>query len=318
MKQRKEEFKTFLDHNFGEYITDILLNKTTLSLNQGCSDNLYQGDLDKNKEQVLKLVEKSNHDEIKKFDWAFDFPGWIGTLDFAKVNVKDILVIGLEPHIGDKYEKDGEIIDRTVQTTYGLRETGESEYAELGEHLGNRRLWNNLNSIFNNNDDYYHTEKYINNQIDKDFFQRIYITDLSHFAIKGKAKKMLDVKIWPKIRNDNANEYISKTIELIRPKYIVSQGKDVSNFVNRLLKNEVNINPNWNNTHFSDVNFPYFEFFKINDMTGSSFEIIHIILPHLASGNTNNFWLPMKKTIRDPQMDKIRQKLKEFEILTQK
>jgi hypothetical protein len=304
MKQRKEEFKTFLDHNFGKYITDILLNKNTLSLNQGRSCDLYEGDEEKNKEQVLKLVEKSNHDEIKKFNWAFDFPGWIGELDFNKENVKDILVIGMEPHIGEG--------TRTAQVTYGLRETANNEFCELGEHLGNRRLWNNLNSLFNNNDNYYLEERYKNNQIDKDFFSQIYITDLAHFAVKGKAK---DAKItnWKKIRKENADRYISRTIELIRPKYIVSQGKDVSNYINKLLRNQEKTNFEWNSSCFSDNRFPNFKCFKVNDN-----DIIHIILPHLASGNTNNYWLPKQKESRDPKMDKLRNQLKEFKILSQK
>lgn len=307
----KEEFKKFLKDSFGKHITEALLDEEKMSLIKGKAEELYHGDICLNNEKVLSLVKNETFKSVvDNNNWAFDFPGWIGALDFSKDNIKDIMVIGMEPHIGKG--------DRTAQVTYGLRETGESEYAELGEHLGNRRLWNNLNSVFNNNDDYYHKEKYLNNQIDNDFFNRIYITDLAHFAIKGKAKETSDVKIWPKIREENANKYISKTIELIRPKYIISQGKDVSNFVNRLLKNEVNNNPNWNGSHFSDVNFPYFEFFKINDIKGSSIKIIHIILPHLASGNTNNFWLPKQKVIRDPQMEKIRENLKEFEILTQK
>jgi uracil-DNA glycosylase len=303
--KNEQKFREFLNQSFGEHITNQLLDKNALALNKGEARVLYNGDMDINKNQVLNLVNKSFHDVINNNNWAFDFPGWIGSLDFTKDNVKDILVVGMEPHIGEGF--------RTVQVTYGLRETTENEFTELDEHLGNRRLWNNLNSVLNNNDDYYHKEKYSINQIDKDFFKQIYITDLSHFAIKGKAKEMLDLKIWPKIREENANKYISKTIELIRPKYVISQGKVVSKFVTKVLKNEGNRNENWNSSHYIDSKFPYLEYFNINEN-----KIIHIVLPHLASGNTNNFWLPKNKEIRDPKMDKIRNELKEFEILIQK
>lgn len=299
VKQREEDFKTFLDHNFGEHITDFLLNKNTLSINQGSSENLYHGNLDLNKKQILKLVNQNYKETIEKEDWAFDFPGWLGSLDFKKDNVKDILVIGMEPHIGKG--------NRTAQVTYGLRETEDNQYSELGEHIGNRRLWNNLNSVFNNNDDYYHKEKYSNNQIDNDFFNRIYITDLAHFAIKGKAKEA-NITNWKNIREKNANQYISETIKLIRPKYIVSQGKDVSNFINKLFQNKENISPEWNNATFSDSKYPYFKHFKLNDNN-----IVHIILPHLASGNTNSFWLPKQKELRDPKMNDLRNQLNEFE-----
>lgn len=305
----EKEFRKFLDKNFGKHITEKLFDSDTLSLKKGCKENLYQGNLKLNNEKVLKLVKKSNHDEINKYDWAFDFPGWIGALDFSKENVKDILVIGMEPHIR-KLDKNG--VNRTAQVTYGLRETDENKFCELGEHLGNRRLWNNLNSVFNNNEDYYSNEKYFNNQIDKDFFKRIYITDLSHFAVKGQASEA-NISGWNKIREENANKYISRTIEFIRPKYIVSQGQKVSNYIDKLLQNNENINQKWECKHYPNSNYSNFKYFEVNKN-----KIIHIILPHLASGNTNSFWLPKQKVIRDPQMEKIRENLKEFEILTQK
>jgi hypothetical protein len=319
MKQRKEEFKTFLDHNFGKYITDILLNKTTLSLNQGCSDDLYQGDLDKNKEQVLKLVEKSNHDEIKKFDWAFDFPGWIGTLDFSKENVKDILVIGMEPHIGEGC--------RTAQVTYGLRETFENEFCELGEYRSNRILWNNLKSLFSNDSKYYSESDFKENKIDREFLQRIYITDLSHFAVKGNAKEIQNVLNWKEIREENAKRYISETINLIKPKFIVSQGNEVANFIDNYFKDYCKgdeMKPDEFNIEKSPryVNFPHFKSYEYKSNL-----FIHLKLPHLASGLTNGFWLPNTKNVteeknkirtekRELKMKEIRKKLNDFEILT--
>lgn len=306
----KEKFREFLNKNFGVHNSEALLDKKTLSLNKGTAKKLYEGDLDLNIEQVLKLVCKSHHTEIKKYDWAFDFPGWIGTLDFAKVNVKDILVIGMEPHIGDEYEKDGEIIDRTVQTTYGLRETGESEYSELSEHLGNRMLWNNLNSIFNNNDELYNIDNYKNN-LDPEFLRRIYITDMSQFAVKGLAKKA-NIANWKKIREDNAEKYIVRTINFIMPKYIISQGNAVANFIDRILidnKQIEELKPTeflvGRNTRYK--NFPHFKSYELN-----SNKIIHIRLPHLASGLTNGFWLPNNLMERRPKMDEIRMQLENF------
>jgi hypothetical protein len=306
----EKEFRAFLDENFGTHNTKALLDQKKLSLNKGTAKELYEGNLDQNTEQVLKLVCESHHTEIKKYDWAFDFPGWIGTLDFTKVNVKDILVIGMEPHIGDEYEKDGEIIDRTVQTTYGLRETEEYEYSELSEYLGNRMLWNNLNSIFNNNDELYTMDNYKNN-LDPEFLKRIYITDMSQFAVKGLAKQA-NIANWRKIREDNAEKYIVRTINFIMPKYIISQGNAVANFIDRILidnKQIEELKPTeflvGRNTRYK--NFPNFKSYELN-----SNKIIHIRLPHLASGLTNGFWLPNNLLERRPKMDEIRKQLENF------
>jgi hypothetical protein len=277
----EKEFKEFLNKKFGEHITNKLLDKNKLSLNKGESVYLYNGDLEENKKKVIELVESKYHEKINENEWAFDFPGWIGELDFTKVNVKEILVIGMEPHIGEG--------GRTAQVTYGLRETADNEFSELGEHLGNRRLWNNLNAIFNNDDNKYYYEDTYKKPLDldfKDFLEKIYITDMSHFAIKGTVKKTIAFKDWKNIRTENAINYISETITLIRPKFIVSQGRKVADFINE---------------NFGFAKEKDFEYFRKNKDG-----IYHVILPHLASGNTNNFWFPKNPEKREPNIDKIK------------
>ena len=283
----EKEFKEFLNKNFGEHITTKLLNDNKLSLKKGDANNIYNGDLEGNKKKVIELVESEYHEKINENDWAFDFPGWIGELDFTKVNVKEILVIGMEPHIGEG--------GRTAQVTYGLRETADNDFSELGEHLGNRRLWNNLNAVFNNDDSKYYNEETYKKPLDldfKNFLEKIYITDMSHFAIKGTVKKTIAFKDWNNIRSKNATNYISETITLIKPKFIVSQGSKVTGFINK-----------------------NFDFAKDGDLTffrKNQDGIYHIILPHLASGNTNNFWFPKNPEKREPNIDKIK---KQFDKL---
>jgi hypothetical protein len=297
----KEKFREFLNNNFGEHITDALLESENLKLRKGNAKELYECSLDQNKEQVLKLVNENQSEAIIKNRWAFDFPGWIGTLDIKKENVKDILVIGMEPHIG---EIDNEGVNRTAQVTYGLRETGNLEYKELAEYFPNKMLWNNLNSIFGKNDQY----------DDRDFLERIYITDMCHFAVKGKVTETYEIKNWSKIREQNAEKYILETINFIKPKYIVSQSNPVADFVDRYLLQQGTLINEWNPQMFSDElkgsyrNFPNFKNIEFNKK-----KIIHIRLPHLASGNTNRFWLPKQPEKRNPKMKEIREKLKEFE-----
>ena len=174
------EFREFLEKIYGKHITNVLLEKDYLTLKKGDAEKLYHGDLEKNKCQVVDLLHKLNHTEdfIKQNEWAFDFPGWIGTLDLSQDNVKDILVIGMEPHIGNG--------QRTAQVTYGLRETADNEFSDLD----NVWLLNNLKNIFTENSEYYPLEKFKKNPIAKEFLNRIYITDMSPFAIKGSANQM--------------------------------------------------------------------------------------------------------------------------------
>ncbi len=283
----EKEFRDFLNEKFGEHITNKLLDKNQLSLNKGATNNIYNGALEENKKKVIELVGSKYHEKIYENDWAFDFPGWIGELDFSKVNVKEILVIGMEPHIGAG--------NRTAQVTYGLRETADNEFCELGEHLGNRRLWNNLNAVFNKDDRKYYSEDTYKKPLDldfKNFLEKIYITDMSHFAIKGTVKKTIAFKDWKNIRTENAINYISETITLIRPKFIVSQGSKVADFINE---------------NFGFAKDDDFTFFRKNQDG-----IYHIILPHLASGNTNNFWFPKNPEKREPNINEIK---KEFDKL---
>jgi len=323
----EKEFREFLDRNFGEHITKKLFDRDTLSLKKGCSETLYKGSIQENNKYViekcvkedLKIITKKGVDS-STINWAFDFPGWIGTLDFSKENVKDILVIGMEPHIGEGF--------RTAQVTYGLRETFENEFCELGEYRSNRILWNNLKSLFSNDSKYYTESDFKENKIDREFLELIYITDLSHFAVKGNANEIQNILNWKEIREENAKKYISETINLIKPKFIVSQGNAVANFIDNYFSEnctgemkpkEFNIE---NNPRY--VNFPHFKCYESN-----STQFIHLQLPHLASGLTNGFWLPNTKNAteeknkirtekRELKMKEIREKLKEFEILTQK
>lgn len=322
----KKDFREFLDENFGVHITDKLFDRDTLSLKKGFTETLYKGSLQENNKYVIDELVGINKIKTKEgidsstINWAFDFPGWIGPLNFSKDNVKDILVIGMEPHIGEGF--------RTAQVTYGLRETFENEFCELGEYRSNRILWNNLKSLFSNESKYYMESDFKDNKIDREFLERIYITDLSHFAVKGNANEIQNVLNWKEIREENAKKYISETIDLIKPKFIVSQGNEVANFIDNYFRDyckKDEMKPDDFNIEKSPryVNFPHFKSYEYK-----SNQFIHLKLPHLASGLTNGFWLPNTKNAteknkirtekRDLKMKEIREKLKEFEILTQK
>ena len=301
MKNNQKEFISFLTTYFGKKITENLIDLEKVSIKKGNAKDLYQINSEEILKQVFNLKTKISNDIIQNNKWAFDFPGWIGELDFKKKHTKEILVIGMEPHIG---EKDNNGISRTAQVTYGLRETDDFIYSELDEYTPNKQLWNNLNGIFGIDSDYKNRE----------FLEKIYITDMCHFAVKGKVTETYLIKNWNKIRTANASSYISETIEHIKPKYIISQSTPVSNFVENHLSNTSTLLDEFSPNIFSKElrgkmrNFPNFK--KFSSLNS---DIIHIRLPHLASGQTNHFWLPKQIDKRNLKLSELKLKLSEFE-----
>lgn len=301
MQDNRKEFVTFLKTFFGEEITKKLIDLESLSLKKGDAKDLYQINSQIILKQVLKLNPDIHKEIIENNKWAFDFPGWIGELNFDKKYTKEILVIGMEPHIG---EKDNNGVKRTAQVTYGLRETDNYLYSELDEYTPNKQLWNNLNGIFGVSEDFKN----------RDFLEKIYITDLCHFAVKGKVSETYSIKNWPKIRIKNASSYISETIKHIKPKYIISQSSPVSDFVENFMHKTSKLTNEFSSDIFSKElrgkmkNFPNFKKFSYPNN-----EIIHIRLPHLASGQTNHFWLPKQIEKRNLKLNELKLKLSEFE-----
>jgi hypothetical protein len=258
----------FFKNKYGEDVYEALVEgESVLNLKKGNSENLYgRNAISENIPESLLSKELKS-----KYEWAFDFPGWIGGLKNEPQSInKEIMIIGLEPHIEAW----------TFQVVYGLRETALGEYKDLNN--GNcKNLWENLNKIF--------TEK---NEIEDDFLKKLYITDLCHFAPKGKAFQIKEIKNWKEIRKQCATKYLSDEISLINPKFIVSHGVEAANIVaNKILK-EIAIPIKWkspkelkNELEFKYVNLPFISKYEFKGK-----DLFHIGVPHLASGFTKNFW----------------------------
>ncbi|MBK9014515.1 MAG: hypothetical protein IPM82_10745 [Saprospiraceae bacterium] len=95
-------FRQFFYEKYGEAITDDLIDPN-FRLRM---ENIKPRGRAKNivKAQMQQLVEKRllSEKDFKTFDWwAFDFPGWIGGMDFEKERLKEVMIIQLEPHIKD-------------------------------------------------------------------------------------------------------------------------------------------------------------------------------------------------------------------------
>lgn len=288
---RKGKYVDLLKEKFGDEVLKSMLDFENMKLNFGSAEERYS------KINTKEIIKEFYPEVSFDVDWAFDFPSWIGSLDFSKPNVKDIMVIGMEPHV--RNEK------ISFQATYGLRETAPNEFKELSNgnkplsNGNNPRLWNNLNALFGSSEDYEN----------RDFLSKFYVTDLSHFAVSGKAKEVNKIKGWPKTRNEIAKKFLKREIEVINPKYIVSQGNAVADFIDRMLDSwelEKNIQPQDFECGLLPERCKNTPAFKRYSLNGN--KTIHLRLPHIASGNGNYFWIPAKKNaeIRKARLQGIR------------
>lgn len=295
MKEKK--FRDLMNTKFGESITNSMLESSKLKLIKGHSDEVYKNDYSKeNIAKVIALIPEVYElkELIRKKNWAFDFPGWIGELNFEKSSVKEILIIGMEPHIGGRY----------YQATYGLRETSENAFGELDEFKPNSMLWKNISELFNQKNGYHNPK----------FLEKIYITDMAHFAIKGKADEMKSFPKWNKVRADIAEKYLVDEIELINPKYIISQGNDVAKFIEKKILSKIGKETKRKTTKDFRTELPSkcktspeFIKYEVNNC-----ELIHLKLPHVGSPNSNYFWTPAQIENRKKRLSGIAEELKEF------
>ncbi len=255
--------KNFLERKFGEKIVTILYD-------QDQSD--YEVDAltlkkEESQEILIKLNTAANkkiiEDEIiKKFTWAFDFPGYTG-----KFGPRKYMVIGLEPHIEKRNFQKTYDID-TIAKNYDIHvKNGNCAGGCL--NVGNSwKLWKRLIEL---------TSAPINSIEDWDkFFLQFYITDLCHFAPKGKANKIEEIgkNKWKKIRSNVAGQFLKDEILFVKPELIISHGREVAISVGEILK-----------TFDKSMKLPQFIDTQVNGK-----KIKHVAIGHLASGSANPWW----------------------------
>lgn len=151
--------------------------------------------------------------------WSIDFPSWIGNFDEHKG--KQFMVIGAEPHIHFEY----------LQTVYGFH----------NEHSTNTYIENH-HPLF----------KYLSNILAYKFhitkeeaLNECYLTDLfplSPYRGNGvsvgsvdKIQALIGAEDWFKIRFKYAKRNLAEEIQNVRPKLIITQGKEVLSEVLNIL-----------------------------------------------------------------------------------
>jgi hypothetical protein len=241
----KQKTLNFFYQKFGKEITERLLDKD-LVLDRGKISIHKEKDLSGTHPtvsvQMEKLIElgclsKEDFENQNIKGWAFDFPGWIGALNVDKPSFKDIMIIGLEPHVDNNdFQIVYELADRTRKPTFTVRNNEIFCDGSSKPHV----MWSNAVKILSSDNQY--TEIFTNNnqEVLYEVLNKIYITDLCHFAPMGNANKIKNLK-WKGsngIRTKTAEKFLLDEIRLINPKLIIAHGNDVINTLRSFLNTE--------------------------------------------------------------------------------
>jgi hypothetical protein len=288
-----EKFIHFLYKKYGKNITDKLTQENRLYAENIRVKNSSDQKLvvEHLKELVLTLGIDLEIEESSRF-WAFDFPGWIGELDFQREHVRKYMVIGLEPHI-ERFD---------FQITYGLSERTPLNNAERFKIRENNLIcceddsdiiWTNLFNLFANDK----VRKSVYEQKDiislMEFLNQFYITDLCHFAPQGKAKAIQSINKWSSIRFDVAHHFIQDEIALINPEIVVTQGIEVFKSIKEILN--INTSENYRIPVGKQT-------WNINVARKNKMKII--CLPHIGSQMIHRtFWMRYLNRVKDLLLD---------------
>jgi hypothetical protein len=242
----KKEFLSLFNEKYGEKVVKNLLDDKTFTL---IPQNIkpYESDPDGREAVVEQMSQLASFiDELKPlynkfYKFSFDFPGWIGTLD-----KKEIMIVGLEPHIEDYY----------YQICYGFSgidrfrivpANGKNDFRIRTIKPGNgnnkkyntNRLLDIMFRLFSNHIYKINHEIAANDNLKK-ILEKFYITDLFHFAPRGKASIINKLgNKWHRIRYEVSNSFLEKEICLINPKVIIAQGIASMNILKNIFINIV-------------------------------------------------------------------------------
>jgi len=291
INERETFFKDLIKQKFGDGIyknlcsDDLSLKPENLNLQEDYKKAVN--------DQIMHLSAKYFNSKLSKsLQWAFDFPGWLGKLDFNKENVKDIMIVGLEPHI----------IDRYYNIAYGLfedsgcpkiKKAGEDFKIELSDRAKDyrksaSRFWEIMLSVFANEE----TLKEIksgNGEVLIRELNRFYCTDLCYFTVQGDTSAIRQVPGWGNIRKIAASTFLFSEIKYIKPKLVVMQGGAGIFLFSEMLFN--NMNPETFNSKYRIEN----KYKNIPCYYRSDHNVLFI--PHSSTQN-GDFWRKHLKGLR--------------------
>lgn len=295
-----------LTEKFGQTICENLVNlDTTLNFNKIVKKGSATKEVDI---QMMELVNKglldSNYYNLYKNKWAFDFPGWIGKLNNENGRIRDYMIIQAEPHV--------EIFD--YQIVYEFAEKNyRNDFSIKNEKVKSntiRDIWTRTIKFLATDQEYEDIFSGKDLNVLYSILEKIYITDICHFAPQIPVKELLIQKEWTKkggVRDSIAKQFLMREIYSINPKLIISSGKSSNKAVEKYL-------------------MPYFETKEIlntNDVKGRGISSIPIVyelyrknqfktylamVPHLGFDGfpPGTFWKEKGRELHSKMREKIK------------
>jgi hypothetical protein len=228
-----------LESKFGYEVVQELLEDGIIQNHKFCENpTLFaKGRDEKIKEYVFEnIISDASNKEVEKNDkknWAFDFPGWLGSIKDGKL----IMIIGQEPNVQNP----------PIQIVYGFHQNKDDDKDSAAKRLfddgriaeennekkaGHKKLWFRVSELLKGT---------FGNQVE--VLQECYITDICHFAPSncGTVKTINSIlannntQKWEDIRSKVLEKYLRKEIEALSPKIIICQSDITYRTVTKIL-----------------------------------------------------------------------------------
>jgi len=201
MNSRADNFRCLLIEMFGEKITHRMLNSDFSLNNKGITASIQQ-DI----KEHLEILENKFGQKILNIynEWIFDFPGWIGKLNFNNncLPAKTIMLIGQDPHL-------------PKQTKYGHYELYAAYAACDPNEIEKQYIWSVVPFITG----------FTSSKQDALGKNLIYSTDRCYIAPKHVSANEKDKNAhWQIISNIIGEYFIIKQISILKPMIVVSNG----------------------------------------------------------------------------------------------
>ncbi len=280
----KEKLKNHYTRKFGETIFNDLVSPDFRLKAENIKRKGYGKEAVDNQMALMINEDLISEEQRSKFNWAFDFPGWIGELDLNKEHRKEIMLIQLEPHVEDyDYQVVYELAESTGKREFGIQENNEKLITR-----STRPIWDNMTRLLTSQEQRIDIFKNKNTSALYSILEKIYVTDMCHFAPQGPTT-LLNQLPWNKIRSAVARKFMFEEIELINPKLLIASGLPVIKAVTKILKGNSRkqlLNPS-DLTPNNYKSFPYLYEYEIRGK-----KQLVLFMPHVGTINPSNgtFW----------------------------
>ena len=268
MALRSHTYIAMLVDMFGEDIVNSMLNNN-FSLN---SKGLSESSQEIIQNHLNMISRKLDIDILETYkEWVFDFPGWVGCLDFSNGNpARELIVIGEDPHLT------GNLSSFDVYCAYGMCHE---------RVLLNERLWQIVPYAFGHNNS-------INIKDNMECLKNYYATDLCYMSPKGvSAEEKKTSVLLRKIRARIGKSFVLRQIEIIKPKYVVCNGSTSYEYLKKNIFTSCSNERKEEFTHKIRKKSVYLKAFDTDS------GVIVLSFPHFTKSH-NGFWNKSSKESR--------------------